>query len=511
MTSTTDIANVLLPHVRANQEVVDLLFAKASVTSQVKLSAGLSDEVALAQVKGPLDRAVTVSASSHTGPAVLAKMSKDSRVTVRRALLANPSTPYETVLALNHWAHAKSDTSGQGDECISTAILRLRAADMVDVIEKSGMRQFTRHYSYPVEAIGKAVVETRDATLVKRAYAMGSVSLSASVATALYEQSAPSVSLTELLATSNQAARTASLAALADSQQMCSLELAELVASNEEAVGSYHNRFLLTSPGAEEALLASHHLSVRMLAISSGVRGELLDKSIEGAKELNELNALVASVGPQMSARQESAIIRRYLGFIAQGSEVRTSSLSALLSACRKRVSKPALLGLLRAGGGEFTAAWLSGHFPSNQPRPGELTSLVEEPGKAFSSIQVRSYYSRVNAEELTDAERLRNLLVACMNAALQGPWADEVALHLGENLLANLSSRPGAARYVTARFEKCFGSDMSCWESALSLAADWTSSIDELIETTYAINGVEPPEVDEVIAEKPEPLLLDL
>lgn len=512
MTNTNDIAGILLPHTRSSQ-VADLLFSRATVEHAISLSAPLSDAVAANHVKGQIGRSLTVSSSEHTSSTVLAKMSKDTRITVRRALLANPSTPYETVLALNHWAHAKEDKSSQGDECISTAILRLKAHDMVDVITKSGMRCFNGHYGYPFDKIAAAVVAERDAALVTSAYALGITELCNELAVAVYEQSSPVVTLTELV-TASEDKRTDALTSLVETQQMCSLELAELLSGNSKAVNSYRSRFVLVGDGADAALLRSPHASVRHLALLSGVRGELLDSTIAEASDVTALNAVILTVGAQLSAKQEVAALKRYQQFFAAGASVPSRTLVMVLSACRRRVAKQQLLSLLRAGGHELTSAWVTGQFPANLPRPGELTALVEEPGSAFTAPPTRHHWNAApTTTESTPEERVRNLLVSTMNGALRGDCADEVASHLGSALLPNIGTRPRAARYVTSRFEAAFNDDMACWETVLSLAGDWTSSIDELVETTYAINGIDPdelPEPAEPVA-APEPLMLDL
>lgn len=509
------LAGALLPHA-TDSGVVDILLPKSDLTSDVTLQAAPTPAMAKKYVKGKAAKATTVAAQPDTDPAVLSQLAKNPLVSVRQALLRNPSTPYESVLSLTHWAHTRDTT-----EDMAAGIVRLQPADAIDVLRnrKAGI---DHALSYSFHKVAEGIVDTGDKDLVLSAYSLKIANLQDALARNVYERTNPCISLTELV-TSDPSASSNRLATLSSSQEHCSLELASLLKEiPSDWKSSYYGGltpFIMLADGADAELMKAENVNIRRLAMQSGVRGPLLDDTIRRAN-LMIVVSMVRDVGRQFTKKQEIALLEQVMRFSSekeQGSPA--SALLEVLNASSHRLPSKLLLEAFRLIGGPAVGMWLNGSFRSNEPRPGEIKDLVDNPGMAFIR-QVPRVYGYANsaygygqaqtqsAAKVSSPEDIRAVLVSNMDMAMQRSWADEYAVALGQSLLPNLPRSRHSASWVAKRFYAAFGTHEGCWETMLSLAVDWTEDIESLISATLIINEMEPPVLVEPV--KSEQMILD-
>lgn len=484
------IAGYLLPHAEEG-DVVDILLTRSDITSPTSLKAAPSAKVAGKYVKGKLNQALTVASHEGTAPEVLAKSAKDTRVSVRQALISNPSTPYDTMVTLAHWAHARSD------DFMAASILRLNAKDSIDVMEASV--SFPR-YSYPFEMIAEKVVTESSAEEIIRAFKINSSAFRIQLGAAVYAHQNPPISLTDLIASQSDLfgaapdKRDIFVGTIAEKAQHCTLELAQLLSE-----ATTDNRllrsaeFIFLADGAAEKLMTAPSATVRLIATRSGVRGALLDNAIKEASPAM-VCALVRDIGAGFTKHQEVAMVAQLVRFAT--SEYNPSlgaALAEVLSVTTHRLPSKVILGAMRTLGGSSIEYWLSGSFKSNPPRAGEINAILEDRGNAFVSPVFR-YQSPAQAT-VDDA---KNILIRNIDAAMRQSWAKEYAIAVGEHLIPAIPRSRHTAAWITRRFHAAFGAHEGCWETALTLANNWTGDIEELVASVLLINEVEEPEIVE-------------
>lgn len=493
--NSNKIASFLLPHAE-KVDVADILMTRSdSATATAgRIKTAPSPKVASKYIKGKLNHVLLLVSHPDTDPDVLAKAAKDTRVSVRQALIKNPSTPYDTMVMLAKWAHERRD------DTMAQAILRLNAQDTLTVLEEAPSAP--AHY-YPYETLAKRLTVDTTREEITRAFKIPNARLRSFVSYSLYERKNPPITLTELFAENPEVFgdqsrdREALVAFVADSAQHCSIELAALLADDSSVRSALNSslEFIFMADGAAEVLLRSPSAKIRLAAARSGARGDLLNSTIfEGNPQL--LAALAREVNSGFTKAQEISMVSRLTGFAGEEYDASLSmSLAEVLSVCTHRMPSKVIMSALRALGGPATERWLSGQFKANQPRPGEITALLADPQNAFISPAYR-YGAAIQA-----VPEVKSVLIRNLDAAMRQTWAKEYALAVGEHLIPAIPRSHHTAAWVTKRFHAAFGANENCWETALTLAVNWTGDIEELVSTVLVINDVEEPELIEAIS----------
>lgn len=500
------LAGALLGHI-TDQKVVDLLMPRAEISGPIKFSASPSDSTASKYIKGKLNHANSIAQDPGTSPDVLTRYAKDTRVSVRRALMQNPSTPYETLLTLAEWAHDKLD------EGMTTVILRLAPDDIIKTLTRKTLGGYDLSSSkrdYPFQQVAKIIAKHNSADNILALHKMRISEFSNPLAVHLYHASKPAVTLTELVKSDTETS-TALIEAVALSAQECTFELAALMAGSVDASAHFRlSSFLMLNDRSAEMLLTAPNPTVRRYATSSGARGEALTPTLQTANA-RMLQAICNDVGPHFTKKQEQLIITRLIALQNETDDYYTKeAFAAAMRVATHRVPSSLLLEAFRSIGGGAVADWLNGQLGVNTPRKGEITSLAESPVNAFTSTQPPHYrrYSPVPVTNTVTAPvDVRNFFLRSLNWAMANAWADEFAQVIGELIIPRIAGSSVTGKWVAKRFHDSFGADEGCWETSITLASSWTGSIDELIETTMTVNDFEPIQMIEPV--KPQQLTL--
>jgi hypothetical protein len=144
-------------------------------------------------------------------------------------------------------------------------------------------------------------------------------------------------------------------------------------------------------------------------------------------------------------------------------------------------LSAPMMVSALRTGGLTSTKRWLFGEL-SATPTPGQVTELVNNPGKAFEYEQWVGYNPR---GEVSDRDRAASALSGSFEALAQCAWVDELAEALGASFWKCCEHDPGAARYLVRRLTQEFGDNERAWDVALGLLDAFDGSIGQLLTIT--------------------------
>lgn len=501
---SSSLASQFLLQEREAGPLRDLLFRAAS---DPDLSANsVSETLALGYVRKSIAHATAISASPATSATVLAKFAKDTRVSVRKALLSNPSLGKEQLLALTKWACERDPASDR--------------AEMVSQVHRLDAQQLAELSRYIAE---KRLLPLHPSVSSLRIIASALMSDDEAFAAADLKSFRTLGDQMAILAL-NGSAGGRSLDDVAD--RVCSnpdtgkRDRAELMQKLLSSGGILTHELIdlweasgglrpgvrdlcpaaLVEAGVLERLSMGGPAHIALAIVNRAPESRVGERIADAS--LDELEVLVAAVGWEyFSAKSEQRLADRLLKLALQRdvSEQRSrigAIASALIMQARHELPHFLLVGTLRLGGLAATAMWLSqrslrmmlpdGSYSERvcgqSVNASALMELVLVPGFALDR-SVSNYMLRNRPEGwagLTD-----ELLEAAPASAEHGA---AVVAALGDYLSGFILRRGAKALYPYIRSR--IGPDELRWQTFLSMADEWQGSIDGLIDTAELLTG---------------------
>lgn len=491
-TTTNRVAAALL---RAGGDVGTsaLLFERADLNYQTSLPHAVESKQARRLYKGNLYKVLVVANDARTAPEILAHFAKDTRVSVREALIVNPSLPHAALVALAPWALERQTMA------LSMKLVeRLSAAEFIDAIatvsERDRAQSYESRYPYsswfPAEEGSKLIHASGSRELILRSASLGYPVLNAHIG-ALLVDTADHVSLTEFMLAVPERQRAAVVAGISLFTSLLTVELAEhLRDSIDEMPG--HSRlkdqpFALAEAGSLELIALSTDPRLVRLALISGVNGNGLTEAIRSATAatLLELTDKGNGVAPGMfNPVQELALLTR---FTEVGSGRHRSTLDQILSSLKERAPWPVLSTALRRGSRETTCLWVLGGYEANTPLPGQVIEIVDEPGAAFNQYPDHSTHEDKSAVDrnyrigVIDQQLVANLAIA-----------DDSIILLDDRIVDRLWS-DDVARLVKPRLDALLRDNNDAWDTFLGLVNGWDDSFSQLMSSVCTLHGIDP------------------
>lgn len=491
--SSEKFAGYLLPHAK-DKKLVNILLPKADISLPANFSAPASVEVAGKYFKGDLNKVVSIVSFEGTDPELLKKFAKDSRVSVRRALIKNPSTPYATKVDLAKWAFERAD------ETAGAALSVLKADDIVTILENSNNERLRGYTNYEEAKLAQIIFDSQNAQIILRAFKISNVYLSASLASKIYKATNPPLSLTEAISAHDELTRKRVIESVVSGTSYCSKELATILASSDENYYLRNEGFILFEDEAAEILAKTTNSRVLSLLTRSNISGEIFDDVIESS--FPSALTVLQGVGENLTKKQCENILRKITQEAKTFNDNHIHWLNLLLQVSKYAFKSNDLLDAFRSVGNEACIKWIAGNYPNNLPRKNEITQLLNDPGNAFKYSN-----SRLASYQESDVSKI---IVVALDSVIGKPWAEEYVKNIGPHLFPTLAKSPKSAAWVTSELHKAFGVNESCWETALTLMPTWADDFESLIETISLINDVEI-QKEETVSEKdyqPEPLI---
>lgn len=497
----------------------DLLFNAAGDPAAGISSGPVSDRVALSYFRKSLPHAAAIAASSEVSPEVLARFAKDTRVSVRRPLILNPSTPTHALLELLKWACERG--SSESSEFFSQA-RRLDAAQLVDLsvfVKEKALVSFSLSPSDTMAVAAKIVA---DAEAFEKMEVSSFRSLGEAMAILALSGSAKGLTLKKVVdrvcqpREGESESRTLSRrdALVRDLIGSCSILNHELLDMWDGSVAPPERSYLrvrlrpaaLVEEGVRERLVAGEGAYLELALVNRVsdrlIRGRIPNLGIGDV-------ALVANClgSGRLSAASERALASRLLELVTDESfsdaglaspdrDKISFAAKALITNSDSQLPEGMLLQLLRLGGMPPTSMWLSSQpFKATmldsevvdrscvQPVSAKvLSALVDDPGLALDRSNVGYMFRSRSAgwPGLSD-----ELLTVASHSAEHG---GAVARALADRLSGFTLYRAAAALYPYIRSR--LGEDVARWESFIDLSKDWQGSLDELLDTTGLLVG---------------------
>ena len=504
-TTTNRVAAALL---RAGGDVgtAALLFERADLNYQTTLPHVVETKQARRLYKGNLYKVLVVANDVRSAPEVLAHFAKDTRVSVREALVLNPSLPHAALVALAPWALERKTMS------LSMKLVeRLSAEEFIDAIstvtERDRSQSYESRYPYaswfPGEEGAKLIHASGDKSLILKTARLGYPVLNAHLG-ALLVDTTDHVSLTEFMAAVPERQRPAVIAGISVFTSLLTVELAthlnDLVGEMPGHARLKDQPFALAEAGSLEHLALSSDPRLVRLAIQSGVNGSGLTTAIQTASTstLLELTEKANGVVPGMfSPAQELALLTR---FTQVGSGRHRSTLDQILSVLKERAPWPILAAALRHGSRETTCLWVLGGYPSNTPLPGQVLDLIDEPGTAFNQ-----YPDHTTHEDKATSDRIHRITVIEQQLIGNQSIADDSIALLDDRIVDRLWS-DDVARLVKPRLDRLFTTNTDAWDTFLGLVNGWDDTFSQLLSSVCTLHDIDP-DANEVVVVQDEEL----
>lgn len=468
----------------ADPEIADVFFEHAGWLNSNPTRTGPTDAVAARQYKGELTHTVAVARSVTTNPEILSKFAKDTRVSVRQALLENPSTPRATLVELSVWKFDRNDTD------ISACADRLELDELVEALRRlAGTEHGTRRVT-SLDFDATTMVErcVEQPTMAVPLAAAGCISISARLAQAAHNGRLTGVTLSDVLSAHPEATERALLHILAD-RRLLSKELAGTWRKWRDDPSNRTYRhfgfdptpFTSVEDGAAD-LLVDGDIAQLHAAIVNGADNDLLAGRFTSLRGEDLTHVVEAVTGRELSPAAERALAERVLALVDGG--LGRFRVHHLLEALKHRLPDDTILGLVRGGGRSALHWWLENAASPNGPRPGLITELAARPkwrpGNGEQPINIGD-------------EDWANMLIG---AAVTDPGlADEVIAVHDEHIGRHLADRRVAAAMYPVLVRAFTGTEQrAAWETFLTLASDWSDSFTGLIGAVKGLLGIEEP-----------------
>lgn len=480
MSTMHAVANAFWPIIE-DQEVADVAFGHVTHFGFRSEKTATSASVAARYYKGELGHAQSIAANPHSDAAILRRFAKDTRVSVRQALLTNPSTPCDVVVDLLVWSIKRCDRLPE------EVFAALSLADIATAFERASTEaqaETRRSDTNFVLIAERCVSEPHLAVPLARAGAQG---LTVQLAHLAHTGQLNGVSLTMITDADPQSTE-AILAKLLADRTSLTIEMAKLWlawSSNPETRSYRHfgyslELFTTVEAGAADVLIPGGQALLVAGMVNGGDDGLLITRVAESTIE--ELGSIVEALDHRrVSASCEEAIATR-LTWLRRANNPRLP-VQRMLESFKHPLAEKVLLDLLRTGSPEITSWWLHRTDLPCGPRYGMLRALHDNPGRAIElDSQGGSGHnvSLVRSSELAAATNLPELF-------------DEV-IELHDDWIGhNLHNRDVATVvYPTLRHSFAGFQHKVAWETFFSLAADWSDSFTQLLLTVRELNGLE-------------------
>jgi hypothetical protein len=479
--SIKKIANAFWPAV-ADQEITDMLFSQVDTFPNPKTHSAPNFELANACFKGSMAHVIAIASNPLTQPSLLAKFASDSRVSVRIALLANPSLPHETRLFLTRWARDR------GEDSFASSIDRLSLADVVMLLQEEVDAQQPHKCYWNSNSLAKRCIE-EPSQIIPLAKVCSDGCLR-ELAKLITEGLLKGTTITQLVQARPDSLHSILNAIISDGSTL-TLEIATLW---KQWVGEPHQRLTLFSqsdrfkkrfkscePGALE-LLATGDLEQLCVAIVNGLDDGKLYEYF--SKNLIIQDTITALKFNNASPQTESIIVQKYIENAGVANAQRVS-LAVLLTALRHEISSDVLFELLMLGDTDTWTWWLQGSSV-NEARAGILSRLITSASPSqmhFTLEDLNSVVSRSSA-----AGRFRNNLVEA--TLKKSEFAPEL-VELCDRWLGNNLSHTVVAQSVYPLVAAAFnGPDkLQKWHMFLVLGCEWKESFTNLLASVLALS----------------------
>lgn len=480
MSTLHAVANAFWPVIE-DQEVADVAFSHVTHFGFRPEKTATSTSVAARYYKGELGHAQSIAANPYSDAAILRRFAKDTRVSVRQALLTNPSTPPDVVVDLLVWSIKRCDRLPE------EAFAALSLTDVTTAFERASIlaQEETRRSDTRFALIAeRCVSEPHLAVPLARTGAQG---LTVQLAHLAHTAQLRGVSLTMITEADPQSTE-AILTKLLAERTSLTIELATLWltwSSNPETRSYRHfghslDSFTVVEAGAANVLIPGGQ-ALLVTGMVHGGDDDLLIKRV-AESTIEELGAIVEALTHcEVSANCEEAIATR-LTWLRRANNPRLP-VQRMLESFKHPLAETILLGVLRTGSPEITAWWLQRTDIPCGPRNGMLRALHDNPGRAIESDNQGGSghnVSLVRSSELAAATNLPELF-------------DEVIELHDDWIGCNLHNRDAATVvYPTLRRSFAGTQHKVAWETFFSLAADWSDSFTQLLLTVRELNGLE-------------------
>ncbi len=485
----------------SDSEVADIVFPKASILRRKKgLSPVRLDAQSLMKwYKGDLDHVLSIASNVKTPGSVLEKFTKDTRLSVKRALLGNPSTPPNSYAKLASWAMLLNDEEGLHNMS-SVMDVRTLCQSLLEYKQEHGDTNSSRlRLNYEVLA-EKLIYHPG---LVLSVASIGCTDINLILARYISEGKIASVSLLDLVKAHPAQEDTALLVEVAlETKRMLNTDL---VASwlHADKVSCYSakrsienkNLFDLVQDGCQADLLVRGNPAMISTAIVNGVPEEDLMKAVSGYDY--EMYAIVDSLESRsVSAACEEHIADRIVTVLSDPPKDALEALdgnvvSLFLANARHDLSDSKLLALLRTGSLQTTQKWIDKSAPApNRVRVSVLESILDDPAASGRALYS---YGRPSTTLPSAYDTLRSpLLLACPHTP---GLVDVVIRHYDEYLGSHLHTSP-VMRAVYPVLVRNFGASSSQnphmrehWESFLTFACEWENAFSSLVAAVVELH----------------------
>lgn len=504
----TSMAASLLRHCDEPGPVADLLFERSGQQDWGPLCCAPSDDELTARLvasAGSTNAKWLV--STCRSPELLARIARsDSRLGIRRAIATNPATNRETLDFLLSW----SCRAKNGDAECAQGLLRREVApfswsQVIDALKAGGVPE-----NFDWSPVVQLVSEDATAQAYRSMVPFGFVAIGPLIGSVAH--GIDGLTLDFVLDSVDETVL---------GQLLCNLmrnrtvTIDESLACRINAHWSSGSRFFSEHWLSNEAHSSLSAEAARVLVesdlppIRSGLAGratlpdDVICKLVQdndptvvaalartfAVRRFDEsiADALLArnmhSVNIELcSARQVSAdFARRLVDALLSGKGFNIRWGHVLLQFGR-HLTTSQRLAILRRGDHITTLQWVSMTDPLNPagPRPGEITELVEDQGRAFCHSTVKP-----DEAEYRDAPECYRLIAegVRLEHAPEAVW-DEVLDGLPGLLTTQVAKATSA--YLWRKLTVAFEENLTAWELFFGMAPEWDGTIPDLVATVY-------------------------
>lgn len=491
MTSrSAKIADTLLA-AATEPHLVEMLFDRCENVGR-RVGSVISESAAMKYYKGPLEKVIAIAADPGTSPGVLQKFAKDTRVSVRQALLSNPTTPHAAMLSLAPYVMERLDRAE-----FAPLVNRLTPSELVDALQLMSQRvRENTHYdrafmTFPTDAVVAKLVPA-DHELLLKAVALGIPALNTVLALEAYNGNIP-LTLTDVVHGTAERHRNKVIAKVAAEGRYLTCEFAELVSVLDPVVSV--TSFTMIEEGALEILVRHRNPILFATAVRLGVPAcELTNVfvAIDHQRLHQLLDVANGVVAGRLSVDQEAMLTERFVGmYKGTGSTAPAALCASLLRLLTRPLPRPLMAQFLGISPNDLTSLWLSGNFPE-QPQPGEVFALF----RRLDSDRIGVYRDPVWRP-----------FVHQLSASIGKPWEDDVAALLDVELAK--FDDVAIVAFSTARVTARIGTDKAAWDTLLGLAQDWDLGLAALLDATVALHPEAVPALEPVTEPEQQSLFI--
>ena len=485
--------------------VSDTLWRLAGADSRT-MPSPVSKALALQSAKEDGWQVAVGHAVSATDPEVLARLARDSRKQVRRAVAANVHTDATALKFLFDWAIKFDD-----EETLSSVASGIDIHYVLDALRAGDGSEMPRLYGGPASfysQIAKRIVTSSDRSVVGAALGLeDSYTLHAAMVREFTDPSPiPGFtwgSVMKLYADDPNRCR--SFVSRMTPRHI-DVESAELLLAY--SIPSWLANVQPTSidDAAVEVLLASDIQEAWQTAAIRVTDPDQIDRLIDSRipEVLSEfigrrLEGLTTEQVERMVALQDGEddpqlSANSVLKCLTVGTEMHAN------------VSPEALVGLLRWGSLDFTIRWMLGGL-LHDPLPGQVAALVAHPGNAFySGPRPRTYGSpsrSMRVRQIMEKADVARMVDDHMGDLLKTPIAAELVEALGVAFFDSIPPGSGKSEYLITQLKSGIGVSPRAWEVAFGLLDSHGGSLDQLQSITRRLLKAS----GESIVRAPEPV----